>query len=483
MNRVVLVLLLFALVASATVNPLRYLSKRSIKYNTWVVLVAGSIGWGNVRHQADICHAYHAIHDFGVPEDHIIVMMPDDVAYSSKNPYPGVLYNEEGGKGPNVYIGVPHDYTHDLVTLANFQKILLGEEMTVGSGKTLKSGPEDNVLVYYCDHGGYNSLPFPTGGNMDSAALLQIINGMKENNKFKNLVVYIEACNSGSMVYSIANDLPSNVYITTAAPVSASSYAGCNGGKDKDEKDIWWCDAYSHVWISDLEGATPDHTFDDQFSALLDKMVLSQSCSYGDTKVQGLTFEEFFGPSFVSTRSVKPNASRLTDVVSNLDLEFVTAQRAYESNPSPENKRDLDREIAIRKAVDAIGISVATAVKPELRFLSQTPCTGKACDQSECHCIYQCHVYDGKDMNFCSYACCNEASCMNKYQSTSRDLSVETCVNTLSRKLYETCGNPHPYFLSLDQHFRRLCKLDDVDMTKAIEAIEKECAAFDIDSF
>lgn len=28
----------------------------------WAVLVAGSQGWGNYRHQADALHAYHVLH-------------------------------------------------------------------------------------------------------------------------------------------------------------------------------------------------------------------------------------------------------------------------------------------------------------------------------------------------------------------------------------------------------------------------------------
>ena len=41
------------------------------------MLVAGSNGWFNYRHQADVCHAYQIVHGHGVPDDHIIVMMYD----------------------------------------------------------------------------------------------------------------------------------------------------------------------------------------------------------------------------------------------------------------------------------------------------------------------------------------------------------------------------------------------------------------------
>ncbi|KAI2572514.1 LGMN isoform 7, partial [Pan troglodytes] len=48
----------------------------------WVVIVAGSNGWYNYRHQADACHAYQIIHRNGIPDEQIVVMMYDDIAYS-----------------------------------------------------------------------------------------------------------------------------------------------------------------------------------------------------------------------------------------------------------------------------------------------------------------------------------------------------------------------------------------------------------------
>ena len=46
----------------------------------WAVLVAGSNGWYNYRHQADVCHAYQILHKNGIPDSNIIVMMYDDLA-------------------------------------------------------------------------------------------------------------------------------------------------------------------------------------------------------------------------------------------------------------------------------------------------------------------------------------------------------------------------------------------------------------------
>jgi legumain len=60
----------------------------------------------------------------------------DDIADYDYNPTPGVIWNYPGG--PDVYHGVPKDYTGRDVNSVNFLKVLQGQEMSVGSGKTVK---------------------------------------------------------------------------------------------------------------------------------------------------------------------------------------------------------------------------------------------------------------------------------------------------------------------------------------------------------
>ena len=43
--------------------------------DTWAVLIAGSDGFFNYRHQADICHAFQILKGHGIPEERIIVFM------------------------------------------------------------------------------------------------------------------------------------------------------------------------------------------------------------------------------------------------------------------------------------------------------------------------------------------------------------------------------------------------------------------------
>ncbi len=50
----------------------------------WALLVAGSNGWYNYRHQSDVCHAYQILHKNGIPDSNIVVMMYDDLAKNTQ---------------------------------------------------------------------------------------------------------------------------------------------------------------------------------------------------------------------------------------------------------------------------------------------------------------------------------------------------------------------------------------------------------------
>ncbi|XP_065036611.1 vacuolar-processing enzyme-like [Musa acuminata AAA Group] len=71
----------------------------------WAVLIAGSNGYYNYRHQADVCHAYQILRRGGLKDENIVVFMYDDIANNEENPIPGVIINDP--QGENVYAGVP----------------------------------------------------------------------------------------------------------------------------------------------------------------------------------------------------------------------------------------------------------------------------------------------------------------------------------------------------------------------------------------
>uniref|UniRef100_A0A8C5GKT0 Legumain n=1 Tax=Gouania willdenowi TaxID=441366 RepID=A0A8C5GKT0_GOUWI len=212
----------------------------------WVLIVAGSNGWYNYRHQADACHAYQIVHRNGIPDEQIVVMMYDDLANNKMNPTPGIVINRPNGT--DVYKGVPKDYTGEDVTPDNFLAVLKGDAAAVkgGSGKVLQSGPNDHVFVYFTDHGAPGILAFPSD-DLNVKDLQDAIKYMHSNKKYKEMVFYIEACESGSMMSDLPSDV--DVYATTAANAHESSYA-CY----YDEKrDTYLGDWYSVNWMEDSD--------------------------------------------------------------------------------------------------------------------------------------------------------------------------------------------------------------------------------------
>ena len=120
--------------------------------DNWAVIIAGSDGYGNYRHQANIAHQYHQYLDYGVKPEHIIVFDWDDAARSERNPFPGKLYNLPGDDARDYYEGLVIDYRQMAITKKAVINCLLGIED--GSGKkVLKSTSEDKVFINYYDHG------------------------------------------------------------------------------------------------------------------------------------------------------------------------------------------------------------------------------------------------------------------------------------------------------------------------------------------
>ena len=66
---------------SKTIVPMTYPDLTS----QYAVLVQGSNGWGNYRHEADVLSIYQMLKANGYDDDHIILVSADDCADASEN--------------------------------------------------------------------------------------------------------------------------------------------------------------------------------------------------------------------------------------------------------------------------------------------------------------------------------------------------------------------------------------------------------------
>jgi len=222
----------------------------------WAVIVAGSSGYGNYRHQADACHAYQVVTAGGIKPENVILLAVDDIANYRTNPFPGQVFNkptDAGTPGVDVYDGCVIDYKGTDVTPETFTKVLTGDDSA--GGKVLKSGADDRVFVNFVDHGAVGLIGFPTS-QMHATELLAALQKMHDASMYKELVFYLEACESGSMFANLPANM--NIYATTAANGKESSWGTYCMPDDKvDGKEIHSClgDLYSVNWMEDSDVA------------------------------------------------------------------------------------------------------------------------------------------------------------------------------------------------------------------------------------
>ncbi|KAM4830390.1 legumain [Urocitellus parryii] len=351
----------------------------------WVVIVAGSNGWYNYRHQADACHAYQIIHRNGIPDEQIIVMMYDDIANNEENPTPGIVINRPNGT--DVYKGVPKDYTGEDVTPQNFLAVLRGDAEAVkgkGSGKVLKSGPQDHVFVYFTDHGATGILVFPND-DLHVKDLNETIQYMHEHRMYQKMVFYIEACESGSMMNHLPNNI--NVYATTAANPKESSYA-CY----YDEKrNTYLGDWYSVNWMedSDVEDLTKE-TLHKQYQLVKSHTNTSHVMQYGNKSISAMKVMQFQGMKHKASSPISlPPVTRL-DLTPSPEVTLAILKRRLMQTNDGQESRSLLKQIQqhqdarhiIQKTVNKIVSLLTTSEAVGERLLSErAPLTEHSCYQ------------------------------------------------------------------------------------------------------
>jgi legumain len=285
---------LLALAACAAAVPLeRLIPSTPADGKVWALLVAGSDGYGNYRHQADVCHAFQLLKAHGIAEENIVTMMYDDIANNPQNPHKGTIVNEPAGEpdaGVNVYDGVVKDYTKGDVSPKNMLAVLRGDAAAMkgkGSGRVIASGPKDRVFVYFADHGGPGAIAFPQHlmviqPLLHADQLISTLKTMHQNQQYAQMTIYIEACESGSMFNGLLPD-DINVYAVTAATPYESSYA-CYYSS---QYHTYLGDCFSNHWMenSDATGDLSKETLDQQFQRVAAATNTSTVCRYGDLSI------------------------------------------------------------------------------------------------------------------------------------------------------------------------------------------------------
>ena len=337
--------------------------------NHWAVIMAGSKTYSNYRHQADTAHAFQIMLDNGIPREQIIYLSYDDVPTDSRNPFPGQLFNkpDPDGEGVNVYDSSHIDYRGEDVTKENFFKVLMGDDSA--PGPVLKSNSESKVFVNFVDHGGAGLICTPVGPYIYADELDDTLKAAKEAGMFKELVFYLETCESGSMFPNLEED--GGIYAVTASNATQSSWgAYCGSDAEINGQKLNTClgDLFSINWMEDTMATDLTiETLEEQFTTVKTKTTKSPVMRFGDTSFTSEPIGDFEGSWDGSTNMLTGTLLHKAyhfgmlsfdqtthESVDSRDLDLHFYEQQVKNVGSAEAQADLDYELQHRSFVDGL---------------------------------------------------------------------------------------------------------------------------------
>lgn len=389
----------------------------------WAVLVAGSNGFWNYRHQADICHAYQTLVKGGIPASNIIVFSYDDVASSSQNPVKGKLFNIPNGQ--DVYAGCKIDYRGADVTPKNFLSVLKQDAAAmkgIGTGRVLQSTAQDKVFINFADHGAPGLIAFPST-YLYATDLTPVLNSMWTKKQYQEAVFYLEACESGSMFQGYPTD--QKFYALTAANPNESSWGNyCPPQDVVNGVHIGSClgDLFSNNWMEDTDAQdTGKETLAQQFATVKAKTDKSHVMQYGDLSFQSEPVANFVGNQKKAAKVQVEEGS----TVSSRDAKLMYLVNRHARLMTSDSQDELNAEIKSRRLYDELFADLKLAVGK--------PARAEATDFG--------------------------------------------CYKDMIESLEEVCGRTTDYGLKYFRHLYDLCACETCDLKQAKLLFYKKCAS------
>lgn len=264
-----------------------------VSCSDWAVIVSGSSGYWNYRHQAAAASAYHYYIKRGIPKQNIILFISSGVARDELNPFKGKLFSYPGLESPNKMEGVEIEYSGEEVTASKVLNVLAGNSFS--AKRVLRSTYLDTVFFTVFEYGapGVITLPKDVIYGIDLQETIQV---MKEKRMYKELVITIDGEEDGLLFsgmnlkeYNVKLVTPSNQYIENTSifcspedMVGGKSIGSClntvfaytlfDGGRYSKRKDASQSNPFSNDSVSGIMMAKNQRewsVYDSRFNYLL----------------------------------------------------------------------------------------------------------------------------------------------------------------------------------------------------------------------
>lgn len=254
----------------------------------WALLVATSSGWENYRHQADVLNMYQILRSNGYDDDHIVLIIEDDLAENTLNPTPGVVYSRIGGD--NVREGAVVDYHTSELLPVDLTDILLGRA-SERLPEVIRADADDNVLIFWSGHGTSKGMNWMRTGLFTQARADALFSALEEAGAYRRLLWLAETCYSGGVACAVEGHR--GMLAITAANANETSKAD----EHDLETDIWLSNRFTAT-LHDCLTTDASISMRDLYYRLFQNTVGSHVCVFGAEGYGNLytsTMGEFVG--------------------------------------------------------------------------------------------------------------------------------------------------------------------------------------------
>jgi ABC-type branched-subunit amino acid transport system substrate-binding protein/glycosylphosphatidylinositol transamidase (GPIT) subunit GPI8 len=235
-------------------------SERALPPRTglWALILASSRGFENYRHQADALAQYQLLRERGVPDDHIVLILADDLAAAPDNPEPGAIRNR--ADGPELYADAQIDYRLDEVSVDDVLGHILHGRSSARLPAVIRSGEGDDLFLFVVGHGGRQGVYYGAERALDTVAdahalispeqLAASLSGLASERAFRRTLLVVEACHGGVMGSKLEG-IAGVVLISGANAVEDSLSANFDPALG-----IWRADEFASQFLQRSEGDT-----------------------------------------------------------------------------------------------------------------------------------------------------------------------------------------------------------------------------------
>lgn len=243
----------------------------------YAVVIATSTGRNNYRHQADALAQYQMLRGFGYDDEHIILILEDDLGED--------VHVTIGGE--NLRAGAVIDYKTSRVTPEDLRNIFSGT-VTERTPQVVRGGPGTNVFLFWSGHGARDEVLMWADDKLEAETFRDILETAQGN--YRKLLAVMETCYSGS-IGTYCEGLP-GVLLLCATRSGETSHA------DVMEDGIYLSNRFTRVFRSQVE-ANPAISLHDLYYQLATHTTASHAGLYNDAcygNVYRNTPEEFLKP-------------------------------------------------------------------------------------------------------------------------------------------------------------------------------------------